>query len=68
MRQISSELDLDRNECLRQLQMVERNLGIETDPNESFHHPLANKMSDIMKNASQELNIAAQVTKTLGAV
>jgi len=61
-------LDIDRNECLRQLQQVERNLGIETDPNENFLHPLSNKMGDIMKNASQELKLAGEVAKTLGSM
>ena len=48
--------------------MVERNLGIETDPNENFHHPLASKMSDIMKNVTQEVKLGAVVADKLGSV
>ena len=43
-------------------------MGIETDPNENFLHPLSSKMGDIMKNASQELKIAGEVAKTLGSM
>lgn len=48
VRQISNELDNDRLECLRNLRIVENNLGIETDPNEKFQQPLHEKMGDAL--------------------
>ena len=36
VRQISTELDQSRIECVGEVQKVERNLGIEFDPNENF--------------------------------
>ena len=55
VRTISSELDTDRIECLKQLAAVERNLGIATDPNESFTRPLHEKMDGLMKRVDNSL-------------
>jgi len=59
VRQISNELNMDRSECLKQLDAVERNLGIQTDPNEAFNRPLQEKMgaSSLMKNVAMTSSI-----------
>merc|ERR1712113_786700 len=42
---ISNELDKSRMEALERLLKVQGNLGIQTDPNEAFLRPLADKVA-----------------------
>ena len=39
-KEISKELDISRMECVDRLQVVQKNLGIQTDPMASFMLPL----------------------------
>ena len=45
-RQILNELEDNRLDCLGNLRKVEKNLGVETDPNEYYQEPLQKKLGD----------------------
>ena len=43
-------------ECVSQVQKVEKNLGIEFDPNENFTQPLQERMADaLMSKVDQSI-------------
>ena len=62
VRQISYELDQSRLECVGSVRRVERNLGIEVDPNENFRQPLIERIGDnlVSKVDAQLLNEGKQ--------
>ena len=53
-KEISKELDISRMECVDRLQVVQKNLGIQTDPMASFMLPLGLQVSGIGRVISGE--------------
>ena len=59
VKQISNELDKHRMEALQRLLTVQGNLGIQTDPNEAFLRPLADKVAlGLMDKLGSEIHEA----------
>ena len=57
VRQISSELDASRVECVKAVVRVEQNLGIQFDSNESFQVPMHEKMQEALMSRGDNIMI-----------
>ena len=57
VRQISSELDASRVECVKAVVRVEQNLGIQFDSNESFQVPMCEKMQEALMSRGDNIMI-----------